>query len=135
MTEPKSSPAQQVVDGALPFSWKILLSGYVPQLAYEHGRLDTSLPFADLRRRSHINEAARAAGDPADFSRRIREGVPRPVISADVARALGCLRPEERDLPADDRSAVLLACGAGVIPMDISAAPYMSSWGGLPDEA
>jgi len=40
------------------------------------GILDTRLPFAELRRRSHINEAARAAGDVEDFSARIRQGLP-----------------------------------------------------------
>ncbi len=68
---------------AIPFEWRILASGYVPLLAYEHGRLDTRLPFEELRRRGHINEAARAAGDAPDFSRRIRAGVPVPPRPAD----------------------------------------------------
>ena len=60
-----------------PLNWKILLSGHVPQLAYEHGQLDRSLPFAELRARSRINAAARAAGLAApDFSARIRQGLP-----------------------------------------------------------
>lgn len=59
------------------WNWKILLSGYLPELAWERGRLDRELPFAELRRRSHINAAARAAGiDAADFSARIRAGLP-----------------------------------------------------------
>ncbi len=68
------------VNGELSlWNWKILLSGYLPELAWERGRLDRELPFAELRRRSHINEAARAAGiDAADFSARIREGLPAP---------------------------------------------------------
>jgi Domain of unknown function (DUF4105) len=66
----------RVNPGSPPFSWKILLSGYTPQYAYELGRLDTSLPFPELRRRSHVNERAQAAGTSADFSRRIREGLP-----------------------------------------------------------
>jgi hypothetical protein len=60
-------------------NWKILLSGYLPQLAYERGRLDRHLPFEELRRVSRINDAARAAGlEAPDFSRRIREGLPVP---------------------------------------------------------
>jgi hypothetical protein len=56
----------------LPFSWKILASGYVPEYLYEAGRLDTSVPFPELRRRAHVNARAQAAdADPA-FSRRIR---------------------------------------------------------------
>jgi hypothetical protein len=57
----------------LPFSWKILASGYVPEYAYEAGRLDTSLPFSELKRRAHINARAKAADGAADFSRLIRE--------------------------------------------------------------
>ena len=59
-----------------PFSWKILVNGYLPELGYERGTIDTSLPFDELRRRSEITERARAAdGDPA-FSQRIRAGLP-----------------------------------------------------------
>lgn len=54
------------------FSWKILVSGYVPQFLYEIGRLDRSLPFDELQGRVHINERARAADQAADFSRQIR---------------------------------------------------------------
>lgn len=66
----------RVNPGHPPFSWKILLSGYVPEYLYEVGRLDTGLPFAELRRRAHINARAREAEDGEDFSRRIREGLP-----------------------------------------------------------
>jgi hypothetical protein len=61
-------------------NWKILLSGYLPQLVYERGRLDQSMPFAELRRRSRVNEAARATGlEAPDFSARIRQDLPWPV--------------------------------------------------------
>jgi hypothetical protein len=48
--------------GQARYNWKILLSGYAPKYAYELGRLDTSMPFADLKRRSQINERAREVG-------------------------------------------------------------------------
>jgi len=69
----------RVNPGAANFSWQMVLSGYLPQYAYEVGRLDGSMPFAELKRRSHINEAARAANAADDFSQRIRAGLPRPV--------------------------------------------------------
>lgn len=57
----------------LPFSWKILASGHVPEYLYEQGRLqDDGLPFAELQRRALVNARARAADQAADFSRRIR---------------------------------------------------------------
>ncbi len=62
--------------GSIPFSWKILLSGYAPEYAYDQGRLDRSLPFEELRRRSHINAAAQAVDKAPDFSGRIRAGLP-----------------------------------------------------------
>ena len=62
----------------VPFSWKILLSGYVPEYLYEMGRLDTSLPFAELKQQSHVNARARAADKAENFSQRIREGLPMP---------------------------------------------------------
>lgn len=60
----------------LPFSWKILLSGYTPEYVYDAGRLDRSLSFEELRRRSHINAVAQAADQDPDFSRRIRAELP-----------------------------------------------------------
>ena len=60
----------------LPFSWKVLLSGYVPEYVYEAGRLDTSLTFSELFQQSHINSRAQAADHTPDFSREIRRGLP-----------------------------------------------------------
>lgn len=67
------------------WSWKLLLNGYLDELAYEIGALDRSLPFPVLKARSHINAGARAAGDDPRFSVRIREGLPR--MSRDDGRA------------------------------------------------
>jgi hypothetical protein len=57
----------------LPFSWKVLLTGYLPQYMYDEGKLDTSLPFEELQKRSLINARAQAADNAADFSLRIRD--------------------------------------------------------------
>jgi hypothetical protein len=62
--------------GHVPFSWKILLSGYVPEYLYEQGRVDTTVPFAELQRRAYINPLAQAADKAADFSQRIRASEP-----------------------------------------------------------
>jgi hypothetical protein len=71
--------------GRSRYTWKILLSGYAPEYAYEMGGLDTSLPFAELRRRSHINARAQAADEAPDFSQRIRAGLPTPPPARTVA--------------------------------------------------
>ena len=56
--------------------WRVLVNGYADQMAYEAEVLAGDLPFAELKRRAHINEAARAADQAADFSKRIRVGRP-----------------------------------------------------------
>ena len=56
--------------------WKVYVNGYLDELAYQLGAVDTSLPFVELRARSLIDDRARAAAGAPDFSRRIREGLP-----------------------------------------------------------
>ncbi|NOT12550.1 MAG: DUF4105 domain-containing protein [Methylococcaceae bacterium] len=56
----------------LPFSWKILLSGYVPEYLYESRRLDSQVPFPELQQQALINSRAQAADQASDFSTRIR---------------------------------------------------------------
>ncbi len=66
----------RVNPGHVPYSWKVLLSGHVPEFLYDLGRLDTRLPFSELKRRSRINAAAQAADKAEDFSLQIRAGLP-----------------------------------------------------------
>ena len=60
------------VNQAPPWSWKILLSGYVPDYAYELGRLDQRVPFAELERQARVNDRAHGHERSPDFSQRIR---------------------------------------------------------------
>jgi Domain of unknown function (DUF4105) len=53
-----------------------VLNGLIDNYLYYSGRMDTTLPFAELRRRSQINEAAQAADDAPDFSEHIRASLP-----------------------------------------------------------
>ena len=59
-----------------PFDWRMLVNGYADELLYEKGVIDRSLPFAELKRISHINERAKEADGAADFSEQIRKGLP-----------------------------------------------------------
>src|SRR5882672_5343703 len=68
----------RVTPGHLPYSWKILVSGHVPEFLYENDRLDPSVPFEELQRRGHVNERAHAANQAEDFSQRIRAGQAQP---------------------------------------------------------
>lgn len=58
------------------WDWRIIVNGYVDEFMYERGFLDRSLPFAELKKRSLINEKADAADNAPDFSARIRQGLP-----------------------------------------------------------
>jgi len=59
-----------------PWDWRILLNGYADEMLYERGAFAGGLPFAELKQRARINDAARAADAAPDFSQRIRAGRP-----------------------------------------------------------
>ncbi len=59
-----------------PWDWRMLVNGYGDELLYERRGIDTSLPFAELKKLAHVNERAKAANGAPDFSERIREGIP-----------------------------------------------------------
>jgi len=71
----------RVNPGSPPLSWKVLLSGYVPEYLYDLGRLDRTRAFPELERISRVNDRAHAADKDPAFSRRIREGLPVPAPS------------------------------------------------------
>src|SRR5262245_51087261 len=58
------------------FDIRHFLNGLVDSYLYHSGRVNTTLPFHELRRRSLINEAAQAADGAPDFSQRIRASLP-----------------------------------------------------------
>jgi len=58
------------------FDFRHLLNGLIDSYLYHSGRVNTTLPYEELRRRSLINGAAQAADDAADNSERIRASLP-----------------------------------------------------------
>ena len=58
------------------FDIRHLFNGLIDSYLYHSGRVDTTLPFDELRRRSLINDAAQGAESAADFSQRIRASLP-----------------------------------------------------------
>lgn len=56
--------------------WRLIVTGYIDEMFYERKRLDTNLPFAELKKRSYINPRAKAADKSPEFSRLIRVGLP-----------------------------------------------------------
>jgi len=58
------------------FDIRHYLNGFVDGYLYSTGWINNVLPFDELRKRSFINPAAKAADKDADFSQRIRVGLP-----------------------------------------------------------
>jgi len=58
--------------GDLPFSWQILLPGYLPEYLYESGRLDQQLSFAELRDHAYVNPLLKGREISSLFSSIIR---------------------------------------------------------------
>ena len=58
----------------LSFSWKILVSGYVPEYLYENKRLSSNgKAFIELQKEAYINERANTGETLENFSQKIRE--------------------------------------------------------------
>jgi hypothetical protein len=62
--------------GRLPFSYGLVLSGYLPRYVYSIGGLDTRFTLEELRAAGRITMRARDADRSADFSAAIRRGIP-----------------------------------------------------------
>jgi len=70
--------AQRAVKLRAPWDWRILLNGKADEMLYQDHAIATGgLSFTELKQRSLINERARAADQDPNFSRIIREGLPR----------------------------------------------------------
>ena len=59
--------------GTVPFSWKLIATGYADDLALDLGLLDTSLPIDQARAKYRINEKSERIGDSPEYSKYIRE--------------------------------------------------------------
>jgi hypothetical protein len=68
----------QVIHPGLPLDIRVLLSGYLPNYAYDLGATDTSVSFERLRELARIHDKAVQADTDPLFSARIREGIPAP---------------------------------------------------------
>ena len=69
----------------LPFDWRIIVSGYLPDYAYDQHLLDDHRTLPELRRLGTIDPESVAAGDAADFSSIIRRRLGVSPVSAVAA--------------------------------------------------
>lgn len=68
---------KKIAPQVIPLSWKLYFAGYIDELAYEGGLINTTLTGAtlkELRTQYSINEKAEGNGNKADFSQAIRKG-------------------------------------------------------------
>jgi len=69
---------QRAVNRRAPWDWRMLLNGKSDELLYERQAIATGgLAFSELKQRSLIDARAGAADKDPDFSRLIREGLPK----------------------------------------------------------
>jgi hypothetical protein len=69
---------QRSVEQRVAWDWRMLVNGKSDELLYEHHLIATGgLPFSELKRRSQINKRASDPDQDPDFSRLIREGLPK----------------------------------------------------------
>lgn len=61
--------------GYLPLSYRLILSGYLPEYVYRVGGLDQRYSLQELRARGRITERAREADRSDTFSSDIRQGI------------------------------------------------------------
>jgi hypothetical protein len=66
----------RVVGDSVPFDWRLIVNGYLPDYAYARGALDTRTPLAELKTLAHIDKRAELADNSPEFSKLIRVGVP-----------------------------------------------------------
>ena len=62
----------RLAPGKIPQDYRVLLPGFSDQLAYELKLIDTSLPFAETKRRARLNDLVVKYRDDPHFSARIR---------------------------------------------------------------
>ena len=66
----------QRIVGYLPLSYRLILSGYLPEYVYRVGGLDQRFSLEELRALGRISERAKEADRSDDFSADIRDRVP-----------------------------------------------------------
>jgi Domain of unknown function (DUF4105) len=70
--------AQRAAELRVPWDWRLLFNGKIDEMLYQdHAIATAGRPFSELKRRSLINKRARAVDKDPDFSRLIREELPK----------------------------------------------------------
>jgi hypothetical protein len=68
----------RAVGDSMPFNWRFVVNGYLPDYVYARDVLATKIPLPQLKALAHIDKRAGEADHSPDFSQLIRVGVPSP---------------------------------------------------------
>jgi Domain of unknown function (DUF4105) len=68
----------RAVTSSIPFDWRIILTGHLPEYLYQHGAVDTRISLEKLRERADVTDRVDGSLSEVEFSSRIRKGVPAP---------------------------------------------------------
>src|SRR5262249_27592187 len=68
----------RAVASSIPFDWRVILTGHLPDYLYEHGGLVTRIARKDRRQRADVTSRVDAGLNEVEFSSRVRGGVPTP---------------------------------------------------------
>ena len=68
----------RAVGDSVPFNWRLIANGYLPEYLYARGVVDTRMPLAELEKLAHIDKRGEAADDSPEYSELIRVSVPSP---------------------------------------------------------
>jgi len=63
---------------SFPLDWRIVLNGFLPSFFYDHGFVDTSIPFTDLIARAAVTDRIKMGLSEEAFGARLRDGLPNP---------------------------------------------------------
>ena len=64
--------ANRLAGGRIKYDWRVLLPSHSAKYAYDHGLLDNSIAFEDLRALALVNDLSNEYFEAADFSTKIR---------------------------------------------------------------
>jgi hypothetical protein len=65
----------RIAGDSMPFDWRFIVNGYLPDYAYSRGALDNKIPLSELKALARIDKRAAAADGLPNFSQLIRVGV------------------------------------------------------------
>ena len=66
----------RAVGSRIPFDWRLLVNGYLPEYVYEKGSVNIKYPLEELRKLSRISSRALEIGLTDQYSQNIRTEVP-----------------------------------------------------------